>query len=77
MRADHELRTMIDFSPSVAAVGPRGADEPRLCDAPLEGDLGRELARRQGRHQLQDDARGVAECRGGWRKTARGSERRF
>ena len=60
---------MTDFSTSVAAVGPRGTDEPRFCDAPLEGDLGRELARRQGRHQLQDDARGVAECRGGWRKT--------
>ena len=53
------------FSAPVAAVGQRGADEPRLCDAALEGHLGRELSRRQGSHQLQDDARRVAERAGG------------
>ena len=52
------------FSAAVAAVGARGADEPRLGDAALAGDLRRQLAHRQGRHQLQDDARRVAE-RGG------------
>ena len=51
-------------SAAVAAVGARGADGPRLGDAAVAGDVGRQLARRQGRHQLQDDARGVAE-RGG------------
>ena len=56
--------TRASFSAAVAAVRARGAGDALLGDVPVARDVGRQLAHRQGRHQLQDDARRVAE-RGG------------